>query len=163
MILCGLFCAGKTTLGQAVATHTNLPFYDTDHLLEAAHGKSVSELWHAVGQKTFRNLETEVVLSLNKEPSIIATGGGTLLREENRSHLKQLSTLIYLKASIPVLWERLQKRGLPAYLDPIDPLAHIHKLASERFPLFEAHCNHVIETEGKNFSQLIQIILENLK
>jgi len=160
MILCGLFCAGKSTLGKALAAQTNLPFYDTDRLMETDQGKTVSELWWELGEKAFRDLETELVLSLKSEPCIIATGGGTLLREENRKHLKQIGPTIYLKAPVFVLWERLQKRGMPAYLDPKNPLRQVEQLAEERFPIFEQYCEYTIETEGLSVKECVHGLVE---
>lgn len=148
MILCGLFCAGKSTLGRALATRMDLPFYDTDQLLEAKLGKSVSEIWQIKGQEGFRDLESALILTLKPEPCVLATGGGTLLYEANRAHLKKLGKTIYLKTSLLVLWERLQKRGLPAYLDPQNPFEHIKRLAQERIPIFEAFCDYTVETTG---------------
>ncbi|MCC5832636.1 MAG: shikimate kinase [Chlamydiales bacterium] len=147
MILCGLFCAGKSTLGAGAADRMGLPFYDTDRLLEAAYGKSVSALWQELGENAFRDLETAIVLSLKKEPSVIATGGGTLLREENRVHLKEMGRSVYLKVPVEILWKRLQKRGRPAYIDPASPFEHLERIAKERIPIFEAYCDCVFENQ----------------
>ena len=68
LILCGFFCAGKTTIGQLCASELSLPFYDTDQMLEAAYGqnKKVSEIWKTIGNTHFRDLETQTILSLKK-------------------------------------------------------------------------------------------------
>jgi len=161
MILCGLFCSGKSIIGEAVAKECDLPFYDTDRLIEVAQKKPVGEIWRDLGEAAFRDLETSIVLSLKPEPSIIATGGGSLLREENRAHLKQLGETIYLKASVSALWDRLQERGLPAYLNLDNPREHVEQLAHERFPIFEDFCNHSIETEGRTLEQCV-IQIKNL-
>lgn len=129
-------------------------------MLEVAHGKSVSALWQEHGEETFRDLETSIVLSLKKEPSVIATGGGTLLRAANRDHLKTLGKAVYLKAPVEVLWERLQKRGLPAYLDQEVPLEQIKKLAEQRFPLFESFCDYWFETEEKTIESCVLRLME---
>ncbi len=161
MILCGLFCAGKSTLGRALAAQKGVPFYDTDLMLEASEGKNVSEIWNAMGEKAFRDLETAQVLQLKREPCVIATGGGTLLREKNRTHLKTLGKTIYLKAPVSVLWERLLKRGLPAYLDPENPQAQVEHLAKERFPIFEAYCEYTFKTDGLSINACLnRFILE---
>ena len=146
MILCGLCCAGKSTLGAALASRSNLPFYDTDRMLEAAHGKAPYALWKEHGGEAFRALESTIILSLN-EPSVIAIGGGTLLQEKNRNHLKKLGPKVYLKASLSVIWERLQNRGIPAYLDRHNPFEHLKLIAEERIPIFESFCDYEFETD----------------
>ncbi len=158
MILCGLFCAGKTTLGKAVAEAKGLPFYDTDRLIEAQEGGTVSEIWLRLGTEAFRDVERSVVLSLKKEPCVVATGGGTLLREENRRHLQQLGTTVYLKASVDALWSRLQKRGLPAFLDKKNPKEHLSRIAKQRVPLFEQFCLSTLDTESYSLEEGIRAL-----
>ncbi|MCH9627245.1 MAG: Shikimate kinase 1 [Chlamydiales bacterium] len=158
MILCGLFCAGKSTLGKAVAEAKNLPFYDTDRLIEAKEGGTVSEIWLRLGPEMFRDVETAVVFSLKREPCVVATGGGTLLREENRKHLRRLGKTVYLKASTAVLWSRLQQRGLPAFLDKENPKEHLNRIAKERIPLFEQFCTYVLETEFYSLEEEVRFL-----
>lgn len=147
LILCGFFCAGKTTLGKKWSEHLSLPFYDTDRMIEAAYGKgTVSSIWKEIGLEAFRDLESEVICSLKKHPAVVATGGGSLLREENRNYLKSLGPLFYLKVPLPILLERMKKKGFPAYLDQENPYAHFEKLAKERFPIYNAHCQYILET-----------------
>jgi shikimate kinase len=150
LILCGFFCAGKTTAGRLCAEKHSLPFYDTDRLIEAHYGQKsrVGEIWQKIGESAFRDLETKVILSLKKEDALVATGGGALLQEENRSYLKELGTSIYLKAPLLVLYQRALQRGLPSFLNRLNPYAHFEELARNRFPIYEKHCQYRIETEN---------------
>ncbi|MCH9626163.1 MAG: Shikimate kinase 1 [Chlamydiales bacterium] len=157
LILCGFCCAGKTMVGKALANKLTLPFYDTDQLLEAAHGgdRSYSQVWKELGSTEFRNLEKRTILSLKKQRCVIATGGGTLLDEESRNYLKTLGTLVYLKSSISILYKRMLKRGTPAYLNKDNPRQHFEEIALQRFSLFEKHCQDIVDTEQLTLDQIV--------
>jgi shikimate kinase len=150
VIFCGLFCAGKSTVGKLCAEKFAFPFYDTDRMIEAHFGSSqaIGQIWQTIGNETFRELESALISSLNPEIAIIATGGGALLRERTREHLKKIGTSIYLKASVETLFQRIFQRGLPPYLDKTRPFEHLKEIAEQRFPIYEKHCQYMIDTEN---------------
>lgn len=160
LILSGFACAGKTTLGKRVAQKLSIPFFDTDHLIEAQTGfeKKVSQIWVEEGEYRFRTRETEGIHTLKKEPSVIALGGGALLSKKNCAYLKHIGQIIYLKGSLTLLYERLIKRGLPAYLNKERPYAHLEEIALDRFPLYEATCDAIIEIDRLSEEEIITTI-----
>ena len=81
------------------------------------------------------------------------------MREENRAYLKELGISIYLKNSLPVLYQRILKRGVPAYLDQSDPFAHLEEIAQERIPIYESHCQYTIEAENVAENELVDKIV----
>lgn len=96
------------------------------------------------GVEKFRLLEAHAVKNLfPKERCVIATGGGTLMNSDSVNHLKQLGTLIYLDIDSKLLWERICKRGIPAYLDPQAPEQSFYRLVAEREPVLRAACSVV--------------------
>jgi shikimate kinase len=149
LILCGFICAGKTTLGEKCAEKLQIPFHDSDRMIEAecSYNKSISEIWEEIGKEKFRNLETKVLLSLNASAGIIALGGGALERYENQIFLQKIGRIIYLKAPLNILYQRMIKRGLPAFLDQKDALGQFTQIANERIPVYETCCHHLINTE----------------
>lgn len=160
LIFCGFYCAGKTTIGKLFAQELELPFYDTDSMIESKYGKKVADLYLDVGAETFRDFETEQILSLKSEPSILAIGGGSLIREENQRHLKKIGVLIYLKVALFNIYTRILKRGFPVYLNKIHPLEHLHEIACQRFAVYENQCHYMIETENLNEKQVFEKVWE---
>lgn len=95
--LCGFMGAGKTTIGRKLSRICGLQFYDADIYLEEQEGKSISQIFAEQGEEAFRKLETNYLHELsNKENSVIALGGGAVLRPENVEAIKQNCYLIHI-------------------------------------------------------------------
>jgi shikimate kinase len=169
LILFGLPTCGKTTYGKLLASKLNYNFIDTDHLIEHAYAAqkgqhfNCRQIYLKEGQIKFRQLEKQQVASLNtSKNSIISTGGGTVGDFGNVEILQKLGQLIYLKTPLEELWKRICIRGLPSYLDPINPEEAFYKNAKRLIPLFENAANHIIETTHLS-EQDVLIALINLK
>ena len=95
IILIGFMGAGKSTMGKLIANKLGCRFIDTDTYIEKKEGRSISEIFADDGEEYFRNLETETVkeLLMQKEKTVIAFGGGTPLKEENRELLRKATSL----------------------------------------------------------------------
>lgn len=169
LILFGLPTSGKTTYGKLLASKLNYNFIDTDHLIEDAYAAQMGQhftcrqIYLKEGQIKFRQLEKQQIASLNtSKNSIISTGGGTIDNFGNVEVLQKLGQLIYLKTPLEVLWKRICIRGVPSYLDPINPEESFYKNAKRLIPLFENAANHIIETASLNEQDLLTALL-NLK
>lgn len=157
LILCGFLCAGKTTVGEKCAQMLSLPFIDTDRLMEGE--ESVSEIWLRVGEDRFREMEAEVIASVEQKSSILAIGGGTLHYAPSRKMLAALGRIFYLKVSFPVLFERIKKRGLPSFVDRESPYLYLEQLAKERCrPIYETYCDEIIETDSLTLQEVVDTI-----
>lgn len=161
-LLSGFFCSGKSTLGKMLASFLQLPFYDTDRMMEALLGKPVSVIWKEEGEKKFREMETEAIKTFSSKPSVIALGGGTFLKEENQKMIRKLGAVFYLKSSISLLFERACKRGLPAFLDCSRPFENFKEIFESRVPIYEKYCDHVVEIENFTSKELLDRILSLL-
>lgn len=153
-ILCGFPCCGKTTVGERLAEHLKYEFIDTDRLIEKRFKEmtqreySCKQIFLEMGSEAFRNLEKEVVFSLeNKEKCVIALGGGAILNEECVTVLKRLGTVIYLKATRETLLERMRLRGAPAYFGQESFETEFLKMWDVRHPLYERVADISIETQ----------------
>ena len=99
----GLMGAGKTTVGRAVARRLQRSFIDSDHEIEARTGARIPVIWEVEGEEGFRQREADVIDELSRRENIVlATGGGAILRPENREHLKSRGLVIYLRVSAPI-------------------------------------------------------------
>lgn len=111
--------AGKTTIGKILARSLNLPFVDLDRVIEANAGKPIPQIMHEQGETAFRDLETSALKALcsslpegeglGVRDSIIALGGGALLRDENRALAESSGKVILLMAGLETLLERLER------------------------------------------------------
>ena len=108
IFLYGPVGAGKSTVGRVLANHLKLPFVDSDHVLEMNAGRSISEIMQKEGETACRDLETAALKQIiaNQE-SVIALGGGALLREENRALVEENGRVVFLMADFDTLLGRL--------------------------------------------------------
>jgi len=163
IILVGYMGCGKSTVGRKAARALQYQFFDTDALIEAEEGTAIATLFETHGEPYFREKETELLRRLVKEPkgNIIATGGGLPMREENRSLLKELGTVVYLKPSNDTLVARLTGDKARPLLQNADVREKVETMLAIRGPVYEAVADVIIETDGMSFYQII-CRLENL-
>ena len=103
----GFMGVGKSTVGRGVAKRLGVPFYDLDEEIEQDIGKKIHEIFAAVGEGSFRAIETERLREIVKrEPGVIATGGGTFTRAENRGIIGSSGVSVWLDAPTELVIER---------------------------------------------------------
>lgn len=164
IILVGLMGAGKTTVGRALAKKLNRRFIDSDHEIEARTGASIPLIFEIEGEEGFRQREAEVIRDLTAQQGIIlATGGGAILRPENRECLKAGGVVIYLRASIANILQRTSHDKSRPLLQTADPRARLEELSRVREPLYLEVADMVIETGRPNVQSLVQTILTELE
>lgn len=112
IVLVGPMGAGKTTLGKKLAKKLGVSFADTDRLIGARHG-SISRIFEKHGEEHFRNLETKALERALNEFDVVATGGGVVLKEENRNLIKDHRVIFLDTNAESVLGKiNLEKRPL---------------------------------------------------
>ncbi len=147
IIFVGLMGCGKTTIGRELARLTGGSFLDMDVLIEEQIGKSISDIFKDDGEAHFRSLETALLRYLLEEcpaPAgncIISTGGGVIMREENRELLRRLGFVIWLDVDVPTLFERTSRTNHRPLLQGDDALGTLERLHSLRSPMY-AQCAH---------------------
>ena len=103
--LIGLMGAGKTTIGKALAKRLGYRFVDSDHEIEARTGVSLPTIFEIEGEEGFRRREAQVIADLaSRNAQVVATGGGAVLRPENRQHLEASGFVIYLDVPLSTLY-----------------------------------------------------------
>ncbi|HQG43944.1 MAG TPA: shikimate kinase, partial [Spirochaetota bacterium] len=127
IIISGPKGCGKSTVGKRIAGEIGVPFYETDEMIESMfadkHGtrKTCRMIVREFGEEHFREWETAAIEKIALlDWCVVATGGGTMLLPINRALLRRDSIIVLLKASIDVLWERMQITGLPPFLQGDD-------------------------------------------
>lgn len=153
LILVGLMGAGKTTLGRQLSTHFNRPFYDSDHVICERTGVSIPTIFEMEGEQGFRHRESEVVKELcAMQHIVLATGGGAVLREENRVALRQGGVVVYLHVLPEILFERTRYDNNRPLLQVGDPLMRFRQLYEVRDSIYRETAHIVLEV-GKAGSQ----------
>lgn len=156
--------AGKTTIGRSLAKKLNKQFIDSDHEIEARTGASIPLIFEIEGEASFRQREAEVIRDLTARSDIVlATGGGAVLRAENREYLKTRGTVIYLRASVGSILQRTSHDKNRPLLQTADPRQRIEELAREREPYYLEVADFVIETGRPNVQSLVQTIVAHLE
>jgi len=137
IVLVGMMGAGKTSVGKRLAHRLGLPFVDADHAIEEAANKSIPEIFAEHGEAYFRAGERKVIARLLREGrSVIATGGGAFMSEETRAAIAEAGVSIWLKAEVPVLFERVRRRPTRPLLQTADPQGTLRRLVEERYPVY---------------------------
>lgn len=156
--------AGKTTVGRALAKKLHRRFIDSDHEIEARTGASIPLIFEIEGEEGFRQRETEAIRDLTAQQGIVlATGGGAILKLENRQCLKAGGVVIYLRASISSILQRTSHDKNRPLLQTADPRARLEELARVREPLYLEVADLVVETGRPNVQSLVQTILTELE
>ena len=139
IVLVGMMGAGKSTIGRRLAARLQLPFFDADTEIEAAHRTSIPEIFERFGEPYFRDGEMRVIARLlDGGPAVLAPGGGALTREETRSRIQEKAVSIWLKADADVILRRVRRgRTDRPLLQTADPEATVTRLISEREPVYQ--------------------------
>ena len=156
--------AGKTTMGRQLAKKLHLDFFDSDRVIEERTGATIPLIFELEGEAGFRQREQLVIDELTQKTNIVlATGGGAVLRAENRQHLKSRGTVIYLHSDIAHLMERIRHDKNRPLLQTPDPEAKLRELMKQREPLYRESAHITINTGDVSIRAAIQAILDRLK
>ncbi len=167
IILFGFKKCGKSTYGRLLAKKLKLSFMDTDQVLEslyeAQYGQKLpcAAIFSKLGERHFRLLEREAVLSLQElHNSVVAVGGGSMTDPLIAAFLDQLGTLVYLKLNKETIKERLLAGDLPAFIDPNRPEESFNEHFEKRQERFERISAKVLDIEGKKANEILQSLVE---
>lgn len=159
----GFMGAGKTTIGRTVAHLLGRPFVDTDHEIEARCGVRIATIFELEGEAGFRDRETRMLDELTGRSGIVlATGGGAILRAENRAMLRARGRVIYLDATLPDLWRRVRRNQNRPLLHGSNPRARLEALYGERDPLYRETAHVIMPAHTGSVAQAASHVLAAL-
>jgi shikimate kinase len=157
--LIGFMGTGKSSVGQMVAAQLHFTFLDTDHVIEARAGKTISEIFAQQGEPAFRELERNIVGELvSRKKTVISTGGGLPANPENLASLKTHSLVVCLWASAEKIWERVRSQTHRPLLQEPDPLAKIRSLLADREPCYR-EADVLLNTEMRSLKDVAQQVI----
>lgn len=162
--LIGFMGSGKSTVGKRLARRLGRNFIETDRLIEQQAGMRIVDIFKSGGETEFRALEEAVIKSVSDtaENSIIACGGGVVVRPGNIERLKSSAVIIYLQTSAASLNERLAFGSKRPLLDRPDRKEFIRELEATRRPLYEAAADITVKTGNRPFATVIDEIVRKM-
>lgn len=151
VVLVGPMGAGKSTIGRMLARELGYRFMDSDRIIEERCGANIPWIFDVEGEDGFRQRETAMLRELaGQAGTVLATGGGAVIREENHPHLKQDAVVVYLKASIEQQVERTRKDRNRPLLQNDNPETVLRRLFASRDPLYTGLADIVMFTDRKS-------------
>lgn len=163
--LVGMPGSGKSTVGRQLAHRLDLPFVDLDHRLEQVIGMSIRQFFETEGEARFRQLESQVLAEVAAQPGglVLSTGGGAVLRPENRDVLRAFGHVLYLRATPEDILRRVRHDRSRPLLQGGNPLDKLRELYAQRDSLYRETAHFVIETGRPTVSTLVNMILMQLE
>lgn len=163
--LVGLPGSGKSTIGRQLARRLGADFIDTDVLIEKRLGETIRAFFEREGEDRFRQIEHDILRELLAGPrgGVLATGGGIVLRADNRRLLSQGATVVYLRSSPEDLARRLRHDRQRPLLQVANPLAKLRELYRVRDPLYREVAHFSVETGRPSVALLTQTIATQLE
>ena len=175
IVLIGMKHCGKSTIGKALARRWDCSFYDVDPLIEANHAcdaeeeLTVREIFKQYGETYFHRIEGHVVCELYLKldhpgsRSVIALGGRTALNATICSLLRAIGPVVYLEVADDVLFQRIERSGIPPFLDTDDPASDFVALYRERHPRYVALADLTVDVNGLDPEQAVDALETRIK
>lgn len=164
IVMIGPMGSGKTTIGRRLADMLGKQFVDCDQTLEQRLGVNISLIFDLEGEEGFRHREHLMLKELCLQKNIVlATGGGSILRPENRELLRRFGTVVYLETSVKQQISRLERDKARPLLQRPDREEHLYKLAEQRNPLYSEIADITVKARDLPVEQMAQHTLSILQ
>lgn len=159
--LVGFMGTGKTAAGRLLAARLNKDFIELDEEIEKAAGKTIAAIFRDSGEARFREFETEAVKKIAvKKNTVIACGGGVVLKDDNVNYLKQECIIVNLAAEPADILKRVSRgKNRRPLLDVPDKESRIRELLEYRRPFYERAADFTVDTSGFDTEGVVEKII----
>ena len=160
VVLIGMPCVGKSTVGVLLAKAMSREFIDTDLLIQARQGRRLQDIIDADGLDVFGRIEQEQVLALDASRGVIATGGSVVYSDAAMEHLKRNGVIVHLELDLPTLAGRagaLATRGVV-----MAPGQSLQDLYLRRLPLYRRWADVTVDCHGLSHEAMVEAVLARL-
>ena len=164
VVLAGMMGTGKSTAGRQLARELDIPFLDTDEMVERKAGMSVAEIFGSLGEARFRQMEATAVAQALAEPrAVVALGGGALLRADSRQRVRERSTTVWLWATPEVCAARAHvDRTTRPLLAGQDPTRALRELLDDRLHTYARSADLILDTGHRSDEQVAAKIADEI-
>jgi shikimate kinase len=164
IVLIGMRGSGKTTVGKILARKLGRELVEMDELIIKRAGLTITEIVEKYGWERFREIEAEITSEVARRDNIInATGGGVVTREKNVMRLKKKGVVVWLKAGVDTLLERIgEDSQRPPLVSGRTRRGDIELTLNERKPLYQKAADLTINTEDKTPEEVAELVMSRL-
>lgn len=163
LVLVGPMGAGKSTLGRLLASRLGFAFRDSDTLIEQRCGATIAWIFDVEGEQGFRERETAMIRELSEGSClVVATGGGAVVRQENRRLLSGMGFVVYLQTSVREQLARTRRDRKRPLLQNADREKVLSDLLAAREPLYREIADCIVHTDRRGSSSVCTEILRQL-
>lgn len=163
IFLVGPMGAGKSAVGRQLARILHLEFVDSDDVIEARTGVDIAFIFEKEGDEGFRQRESRVIDELtSRDGLVLATGGGVVMREENRSRLGARGFVVYLQTSVTQQLARTSKSSVRPLLENPNPREVLQSLMEVRGPLYNELADLTVPTDGRKVVAVAREVAEHV-
>jgi shikimate kinase len=166
IVLIGFMGSGKSTVGRELHQRLGYRLMDLDQLIEESMGKKITEIFREEGESAFRDFETLQLKEISGQSDtrhIISTGGGIIIRQENRSLLRKMGYVVWLHAPEKIIFERTSRNRDRPLLNQPNARAKIAELMAEREPWYRETAHLTVDTAGLESHEIAAGILESAR
>ena len=164
LFIIGPMASGKSLLGRKLSEYLDLPYVDTDKEIELRAGAEISWIFEKEGEEGFRDRESAVLKESSElESFIISTGGGAILRNENRELMRSRGKVIYLEAPIEIQLSRTLNDKTRPLIENVDKKEVFSALSKERTPVYEELSDIKVPFKDRSKDELLNTVLKLLE
>ncbi|MDO4599835.1 MAG: shikimate kinase, partial [[Ruminococcus] gnavus] len=163
LVLIGFMGAGKSTVARCLKEQLGMEIVEMDQEIERQQSLSIPEIFERYGEEYFRNLETKLLIEMQKKSGVILScGGGVVMREENVREMKKNGYVVLLTADPQTIYERVKENDDRPLLKGRKNVEYIAQLMETRREKYEAAADLVLQTDGKKVPQICEELIIKL-
>lgn len=163
IFLIGFMGAGKSTIAKALCKELNMQLVEMDARIVEEQKMSINDIFAQYGEDYFRDVESQLILTLGEEGNtIVSCGGGVVVRPQNTDYMKKSGKVVFLSATPETIYERVKNSTDRPILNGHMNVEYIAELMEKRRALYEAAADIKIDTDGKNRSAICKEIMDRL-
>jgi shikimate kinase len=164
IFLIGFMGTGKSTIAKALQKRLDMNLVEMDARIVEEQGMSINDIFARFGEEHFRDIESQLILTIGDEGNtIVSCGGGVVVRPQNTEYMKKSGRVVYLKSLPETIFERVRYSTDRPILNGHMNVEYIAGLMEKRRPLYEGAADITIETDGKRVEAIAEEIMKGMQ
>ncbi|MCI5856232.1 MAG: shikimate kinase [Agathobacter sp.] len=163
IFLIGFMGSGKSTIARVLQKELGMQLVEMDARIVQEQGMSINDIFAQYGEDHFRDIESQLILTIGKEgDTIVSCGGGVVVRPQNVDYMRKSGRIIYLKATPETIYERVKHSTDRPILNGNMNVAYIAQLMEKRRELYENAADITVSTDGKSREEICKEIMAGI-